>query len=30
VFITEQPELPGAKQIESTDVYHALLLQVLR
>ena len=25
VFITEQPELLGAKEIESTDVYHALL-----
>jgi predicted AlkP superfamily pyrophosphatase or phosphodiesterase len=25
VFITERPELLGAKQIESTDVYHALL-----
>jgi len=30
VFITERPELLGAKQIESTDVYHALLRQVLR
>jgi len=25
VFITERPELLGAKEIESTDVYHALL-----
>jgi len=25
VFITEQPETLGAKEIESTDVYHALL-----
>jgi predicted AlkP superfamily pyrophosphatase or phosphodiesterase len=25
VFITEQPELQGAAQMESTDVYHALL-----
>jgi predicted AlkP superfamily pyrophosphatase or phosphodiesterase len=30
VFITERPELLGVKQIESTDVYHALLRQVLR
>jgi predicted AlkP superfamily pyrophosphatase or phosphodiesterase len=30
VFITERPELLGAKEIESTDVYHALLRQVLR
>jgi predicted AlkP superfamily pyrophosphatase or phosphodiesterase len=30
VFITERPELLGAKQIESTDVYHALLRQILR
>jgi predicted AlkP superfamily pyrophosphatase or phosphodiesterase len=29
VFITERPELLGAKEIESTDVYHALLRQVL-
>ncbi len=25
VFITERPEMPGARQIESTDVFHALL-----
>ena len=25
VFITERPELLGAQEIESTDVYHALL-----
>ena len=25
VFITEQPELQGAAEMESTDVYHALL-----
>jgi hypothetical protein len=25
VFITERAELLGAKKIESTDVYHALL-----
>jgi predicted AlkP superfamily pyrophosphatase or phosphodiesterase len=25
VFITERPELLGAKEVESTDVYHALL-----
>jgi predicted AlkP superfamily pyrophosphatase or phosphodiesterase len=30
VFITERSELLGTKQIESTDVYHALLRQVLR
>jgi predicted AlkP superfamily pyrophosphatase or phosphodiesterase len=30
VFITERPELLGAKEIESTDVYHALLRQILR
>ena len=30
VFITSQPELLGAKEIESTDVYHALLRQILR
>ncbi len=30
VFITDRPELLGAKEIESTDVYHALLRQVLR
>ncbi len=30
VFITERPELLGAKEIESTDVYHALMRQVLR
>ena len=30
VFITSQPEFLGAKEIESTDVYHALLRQVLR
>ena len=29
VFITSQPEILGAKEIESTDVYHALLRQVL-
>jgi predicted AlkP superfamily pyrophosphatase or phosphodiesterase len=30
VFITERPELLGVKEIDSTDVYHALLRQVLR
>jgi predicted AlkP superfamily pyrophosphatase or phosphodiesterase len=30
VFITVRQELLGAKEIESTDVYHALLRQVLR
>ncbi|MEI9962119.1 MAG: hypothetical protein WDM76_13605 [Limisphaerales bacterium] len=30
VFITSQPEILSVKQIESTDVYHALLRQVLR
>ena len=30
VFITERSELLGAKEIESTDVFHALLRQVLR
>ncbi len=25
VFITERPELMGAQELESTDVYHALL-----
>jgi predicted AlkP superfamily pyrophosphatase or phosphodiesterase len=30
VFITERPELLGAQQIESTDVYQILLRQVLR
>jgi predicted AlkP superfamily pyrophosphatase or phosphodiesterase len=30
VFITVRPELLAAKQIESTDVYHALLRQILR
>ncbi len=30
VFITQRAELLGAKEIESTDVYHALLRQVLR
>jgi hypothetical protein len=29
VFITEQPELLGSKQIESTDVFQILLRQVL-
>jgi predicted AlkP superfamily pyrophosphatase or phosphodiesterase len=29
VFISERPELLGAKEIESMDVYHALLRQVL-
>ncbi|MGA2686255.1 MAG: nucleotide pyrophosphatase/phosphodiesterase family protein [Verrucomicrobiota bacterium] len=29
VFITNQPEILGAKEIESTEVYHALLRQVL-
>ena len=30
VFITERPELLGANEIESTDVYHALLRQIFR
>ena len=30
VFITERPEWLAAKQMESTDVYQALLRQVLR
>ncbi|HUB87851.1 MAG TPA: alkaline phosphatase family protein, partial [Verrucomicrobiae bacterium] len=30
VFITEQKELLGAKEMESTDVYHALRQQILR
>jgi predicted AlkP superfamily pyrophosphatase or phosphodiesterase len=30
LFITDRPELLGAKEIESTDVYHALLRHVLR
>jgi predicted AlkP superfamily pyrophosphatase or phosphodiesterase len=30
VFITERPELLGAKEIESTDVYHALIRQISR
>jgi predicted AlkP superfamily pyrophosphatase or phosphodiesterase len=30
VFITWQPEVLGAKEIDSTDVYHALLRQILR
>jgi len=25
VFITERPEILGAKEVESTDVYHTLL-----
>jgi hypothetical protein len=29
VFITERPELLGAKPIESTDVFHILQRQVL-
>jgi hypothetical protein len=29
VFITSQPEFLGATQIESTDVFHALLRQIL-
>ena len=30
VFITDRTELLGTKEIDSTDVYHALLRQVLR
>jgi predicted AlkP superfamily pyrophosphatase or phosphodiesterase len=30
VFISGRPELLGAKEIESTDVYHALIREVLR
>ncbi len=30
VFITSRPELLGAKEIGSTDVYHALIREVLR
>jgi predicted AlkP superfamily pyrophosphatase or phosphodiesterase len=30
VFITSQPEILGAKQIESTDVYQILLRQILK
>jgi predicted AlkP superfamily pyrophosphatase or phosphodiesterase len=30
VFITSQPEILGAKEIESTDVYHALMRRILR
>jgi predicted AlkP superfamily pyrophosphatase or phosphodiesterase len=29
VFITSRPDFPGAKQIESTDVYQILLRQIL-
>jgi predicted AlkP superfamily pyrophosphatase or phosphodiesterase len=29
VLITEQPDILGAKEIESTDIYHALLRQIL-
>jgi predicted AlkP superfamily pyrophosphatase or phosphodiesterase len=30
VFITSQPKILGVKEMESTDVYHALLRQILR